>query len=71
MGYQWQGIDSPETQTATPSTTPACRGIDGWIKLDALTAAKQTATSYCISATVGGKTWYKASPGATISTTAG
>ena len=32
--------------------------------------SKQTATTYCISATVGGKTWYKAGPEAPLTTAA-
>jgi Tfp pilus assembly protein PilE len=32
------------------------------------TPTKQTATSYCVSATVGGKTWYKAGPTAPMTT---
>jgi Tfp pilus assembly protein PilE len=42
------------------------------LKLDdpAANPSKQTATSYCVSATVGGKTWYKAGPGAPITTSA-
>ena len=32
------------------------------------TPAKQTATTYCVSATVGGKTWYKAGPTAPMTT---
>lgn len=32
------------------------------------TPSKQTATTYCVSATVGGKTWYKAGPEAPITT---
>jgi type IV pilus assembly protein PilA len=56
--------------SGTAPDTAGLKGIDAGIKLDALTAAKQTATSYCISSTVGGKTWYKGGPGAAISTTA-
>jgi len=40
------------------------------IKLNVLTAAKQTATTYCISSTVGNKTWYKGGPALAITTTA-
>ena len=36
----------------------------------AATSSKQTATTYCVSSTVGGKTWYKAGPGAPITTVA-
>lgn len=34
------------------------------------TPSKQTVTTYCVSSTVGGKTWYKAGPGAAITTAA-
>jgi type IV pilus assembly protein PilA len=42
------------------------------VKLDdpAATPSKQTATTYCVSATVGGKTWYKAGPEAPITSAA-
>ena len=36
----------------------------------AVTPSKQTATTYCVSSTVGGKTWYKAGPAAPITTVA-
>jgi Tfp pilus assembly protein PilE len=36
----------------------------------AATASKQTATTYCVSSTVGRKTWYKAGPTAPITTVA-
>ena len=40
------------------------------VELDdpAASPEKQTATSYCISATVGGKTWFKAGPTGSITT---
>ena len=41
---------------------------DAGVKLDALVAAKQTATSYCIVSTVGGKAWSRNGPGADIVT---
>ena len=56
--------------TGTAPVTGGLKSIDAGVQLDALTAAKQTATSYCISSTVGGFTYYKGGPGATISTTA-
>ena len=58
--------------TGTAPDTTGLKGIDAGISITdpGLAAAKQTATSYCISATVGGKTWYKGGPGAAISTTA-
>jgi len=45
------------------------RQFDPGVKLNdpAADPAKQTATSYCVSATVGGKTWYKAGPKAALS----
>ena len=33
--------------------------IDSGVKLDALVAADQTATTYCVQSTVGGKVWHK------------
>ncbi len=46
------------------------RDFDPHVKLNdpAADPAKQTATSYCVSSTVAGKTWYKAGPGAPITT---
>ena len=46
------------------------RQFDPGVKLNdpAAYPAKQTATSYCVTAIVGGKTWYKAGPRAPIST---
>jgi Tfp pilus assembly protein PilE len=46
--------------------------FDPGVKLNdpAVTSSKQTATTYCVSSTVGGKTWYKAGPGAPITTVA-
>ena len=46
--------------------------FDPKVKLDdpAANPEKQTATSYCVSATVAGKTWYQAGPGAPLTTTA-
>ena len=56
--------------TGTAPATGGLQGIDAGIKLNALTAAKQTATTYCISSTVGNKTWYKGGPALAITTTA-
>ena len=42
------------------------QAIDAGIKLNALVAASQTATSYCISSTVNGQTWRKAGPSVDI-----
>jgi Tfp pilus assembly protein PilE len=46
------------------------RQFDPGVKLNdpSATPDKQTATSYCVSATVGAKTWYKAGPRAPITT---
>ena len=46
-------------------------GFDPGVKVDdpAANPAQQTATSYCVSATVGGKTWSKAGPAAPITNT--
>ncbi len=41
---------------------------DAAVKLNALVAAKQTATSYCVQSTVGGKTWHKNGPAAAVAT---
>jgi Tfp pilus assembly protein PilE len=48
------------------------RGYDPGVDVNdpGLTPEKQTATSYCVSATVSGKTWYKAGPGAPITNVA-
>jgi type II secretory pathway pseudopilin PulG len=45
-------------------------GYDPGVKVNdpAANPTKQTATTYCVSATVGGKTWYKAGPAAPITT---
>ena len=56
--------------TGTAPDMTGLQGIDAGIQLDPLTAAKQTATSYCISSNVGGKVWYKGGPGAPMITTA-
>jgi prepilin-type N-terminal cleavage/methylation domain-containing protein len=40
------------------------RVYDSAVTLNPLVAAKQTSTSYCISATSGGQTWYKGGPSA-------
>ena len=48
------------------------QAFDPGVKLNdpGATPSKQTATTYCVSATVGGKTWYKAGPAAPITTAA-
>jgi len=40
-------------------TLAGLQAIDSGIKLDALVAAQQTATTYCVQSTVGGKVWHK------------
>ena len=46
--------------------------FDPGVKLNdpAATPSKQTATTYCVSSTVGGKTWYQAGPGAPVTAAA-
>ena len=46
------------------------QGFNPGLELDdpGATPSKQTATTYCVSATVGGKTWYKAGPTAPMTT---
>jgi type IV pilus assembly protein PilA len=56
--------------TGTAPATGGLQGIDAGVKLNALVAGKQLAASYCISSTVGNKTWYKGGPGSAITTTA-
>jgi type IV pilus assembly protein PilA len=56
--------------TGTAPATTGLQGIDAGVKLNVLVVAKQTATAYCVSSTVGSKTWYKGGPGAAITTTA-
>jgi type IV pilus assembly protein PilA len=46
------------------------QAIDAGVKLNVLVAAHQTATSYCISSSVNGKTWKKAGPAADIAANA-
>ncbi len=48
------------------------QAFDPGLKLDdpGASPTKQTATTYCVSSTVGGKTWYKAGPQASITTAA-
>ncbi len=48
------------------------QAYDPGVKLNdpAATPSKQTATTYCVSATVGGSTWYMAGPGGSITTVA-
>ena len=61
-----------DTNGYTGLTLAGLQAIDAAIKINdpGSAAAKQTASSYCISATVGGKTWYKGGPAADITTTA-
>jgi len=70
----------PAVEAYFPLTNNSYVGLDlHWlqtfapgVKLNdpAATSSKQTATTYCVSSTVGGKTWYKAGPGAPITTVA-
>jgi Tfp pilus assembly protein PilE len=53
LSLHWLHDYDPNVQVDDPAANPE----------------KQTATSYCVSATVGGKTWYKAGPAAPISAT--
>ena len=48
------------------------KSFDPGVKLNdpAVTPSKQTPTTYCVSATVGGATWYQGGPAAPITTTA-
>ena len=47
-------------------TLAALQAIDAGVKVNATKAGDQTATAYCIDATVGGKTWNMAGPAASI-----
>ena len=57
------------TSGTAPDLT-GLQGIDAGIKLLALTPAKQTLTTYCISAQSGTYIYYKGGPGAAITTLA-
>lgn len=48
----------------------ALQAIDAGVRLNALAAGKQTLNDYCISSTVGGKSWFKGGPADDLSTTA-
>ena len=52
LDLQWLQDFAPGVKVNDPGATPS----------------KQTATTYCVSATVGGKTWYKGGPAAPITT---
>ena len=52
LDLQWLEDFAPGVEVNDPGATPS----------------KQTSTTYCVSATVGGKTWYKAGPDAPITT---
>jgi type II secretory pathway pseudopilin PulG len=54
LDLQWLEAFDPGLELDDPGATPA----------------KQTATSYCVSSTVGGKTWYKGGPDSPIATSA-
>jgi len=49
-------------------TLASLQAYDAGVKLNALKASDQTATSFCVDATVGGKTWNMAGPAAAIVT---
>jgi type IV pilus assembly protein PilA len=54
LDLTWLRTFSPGVELNDPGATPA----------------KQTATTYCVSASVGGETWYKAGPTAPLTTSA-
>jgi type IV pilus assembly protein PilA len=58
-----------DNNTYAGMTVANLQAIDAGIKLNALTAAQQTATAYCISSSVNGQTWKKAGP--TVDITSG
>ena len=49
-------------------TVAALQAIDAGVKLNAVKPADQTASSYCVDATVGGQTWSKSGSAASIVT---
>jgi type IV pilus assembly protein PilA len=55
-----------DNNTYVGMTVAALQAYDAGIKLDALKAADQTATSFCISDTLGGKIALDTGPGSTI-----
>ena len=65
------GIPAVETyfadhDTYVGMTTTALQAIDAGVKIGAIGTV--SATTYCVSATVGGKTWKKAGPSADVAT---
>ena len=52
----------------TGMTVAGLQAIDAGIKLDAMTPADETASTYCIKATVGNKAAWKAGPAAPVVT---
>jgi type IV pilus assembly protein PilA len=59
-----------DNSTYAGMSLAALQAIDAGVRINALAAAKQTINDYCISATVGGKSWYKGGPADDLSTTA-
>ena len=57
-----------DNTTYVGMTLAALQAIDAGVKLNAIKPADQTATTYCVDATVGGKTWSMAGPAAAIVT---
>jgi len=57
-----------DNTTYVGMTLAALQAIDAGVKLNAIKPADQTATSYCVDATVGGKTWSMAGPAVNIVT---
>ena len=57
---------SDSSETYVGMTLAALTAIDAGIKLNALVAADQTAASYCVSSTVGTKSWHKTGPSGAI-----
>ena len=50
----------------TGMTVGGLQAIDAGVKLDPLTAGDQTGSTYCIKATVGGKSAWKSGPAASV-----
>ena len=55
-----------DNNTYLGMSTSALQAIDAGIKLDPIAAGSLSTTSYCVSATVGGKTWKKLGPASDI-----
>ena len=59
-----------DMNTYTGLNMASLQSLDAGIKISAPVAAKQTLTSYCISAQVGSFTYYKGGPSADVTTAA-